>query len=410
MESDRMPRLFYGNFAFEDELSGRAVSGGGRRTATELAAVWIALSEPGDLAWFSGAVNPRDWREAEQLGLTPPACVSSAQMLRRVTAAEPLDLYPWGWSNAAVRWGRPWGWSEVNVRWGRGHGLTMNPPPLEVVRRANSRRFSSAMEQRLGVAPDEAALVTSLPELQAALGPMAQGRRWVVKADFSTAARDRLLGDGPTLSASVETWAGKRLARGEAVAFEPWLDRIAEAGVQIEVPPPGDGEPRCVGVTPLLTGPDGRYLGSRFDIVAADEHDWTAAVSAGLRVAAELQRDGYFGPLGIDAMLFRREDGSVHCRPLQDVNARWTMGRLALGFCRVLRAGERGSWLHIRWPDDLDGWIVRLRERLPAGVRCVPTSPRHIGGEPVRHGTLLLIAPDDETRHAAERIALASGS
>ena len=43
-------------------------------------------------------------------------------------------------------------------------------------------------------------------------------------------------------------------------------------------------------------------------------------------VAAErLQDCGYFGPLGVDAMRYRLPDGSVHLRPLQDINARWAL-------------------------------------------------------------------------------------
>ena len=44
--------------------------------------------------------------------------------------------------------------------------------------------------------------------------------------------------------------------------------------------------------------------------------------------------EGDFSPLGLDAMRHRVPGGAVRTRCLQDINARWTMGRLALGLRR----------------------------------------------------------------------------
>ncbi|OYW15327.1 MAG: hypothetical protein B7Z55_15100, partial [Planctomycetales bacterium 12-60-4] len=56
----------------------------------------------------------------------------------------------------------------------------------------------------------------------------------------------------------------------------------------------------------------------------------------------ELQAAGYFGPVGIDAMWYRDANGKLACRPLQDINARWTMGRLALGWRRRFHNASLG--------------------------------------------------------------------
>jgi hypothetical protein len=126
----------------------------------------------------------------------------------------------------------------------------------------------------------------------------------------------------------------------------------------------------------------------------------------GLRAAHLLQRLGYFGPLGIDAMQYRADTGEIRLRPLQDLNARYTMGRLALGFGRFLRAGGRGSWLHFSRRHlagrALDKWLGDLRRSLPAEITTAATSPRNIGSQPVEHHAVLLLGPTSEARPQAE--------
>ena len=66
------------------------------------------------------------------------------------------------------------------------------------------------------------------------------------------------------------------------------------------------------------------------------------------RAAHSVQQLGYFGPLGIDAMLYETPDGQRRWRPLQDINARWTMGRVALGWKRIVPASQHATWLRLR--------------------------------------------------------------
>ncbi|MBI5760512.1 MAG: hypothetical protein HZA46_18510 [Planctomycetales bacterium] len=124
------------------------------------------------------------------------------------------------------------------------------------------------------------------------------------------------------------------------------------------------------------------------------------------RVAREVQRRGYFGPLGIDAMLFRDDAGQTRLRPIQDVNARYTMGRLALGWRRFLKLNEFGSWLHLTWnvrnSATACDWIAAARDSLPEDVRLLWTSPVGIGGHVARKQTVLVIAPNFTSRSAAE--------
>jgi hypothetical protein len=73
-------------------------------------------------------------------------------------------------------------------------------------------------------------------------------------------------------------------------------------------------------------------------------------------------------------MRYRDAKGDEHIRPLQDINARWTMGRLALGWARVM---PRGVWRH--------GTVEEFNER--KGI--VRTSPETVGDRAARIATWL---------------------
>lgn len=124
-------------------------------------------------------------------------------------------------------------------------------------------------------------------------------------------------------------WAAKRLARGEALVFQPWLEVLREYGVVAEVG--RDGSHRVLGVSDLQTNGAGTgtgyVLGRPPTAARMAELEEVARV-----VCARLHAEGYHGPVGIDAL---EHTGGLH--PLLEVNARYTMGFVALAAERALR-------------------------------------------------------------------------
>ena len=369
-----MPRLFVGNFDFEHELaasSGWNPSAVLRRISAERSVSWISLADDGDLIWSPEPIPDEFWESLAKQGL--PRVLGVVDLNSAVATTQ--KVVPWGWS-----------------AWTRAIGGATARPSDSAVRQGNSREWSFALEQELGVALSGAARLERIEDFLDAVrrsasevGEPAVDHGWVVKASFGMAARERLLGRGLTLTSTQRSWLNRRFAADGAVFFEPWLRQRAEVGIQWTVPPLGQGEPLLEGLTPLLCDSQGGYRGSEFSLGAGIPREWQHAVGVCEQAAARLQAFGYFGPLGIDSAIYEDVAGAVLVRPLQDINARYTMGRLALGFRRLLCGDERGVWRHGR-PKELTP---------PAdveAVREIDLTPPLVGDQPPTHGSRLWIS------------------
>lgn len=244
-------------------------------------------------------------------------------------------------SDAGSQSGRlftPWGWTPTAVEVGEKAGAVVRPVPFEVVRRVNSKLWSHALEVELGVALEGATTADSLEALREAAARACPGSqdKWVIKSPYGFAARERVLGRGPRVEGPQATWAERRLARGETLIFQPWLEVVREYGVCVEVA--RDGAHRVLGFSDLQTNGAGTgtgyVLGRPPSTQRQAELERVAAA-----VCARLQREGYCGPAGVDAV---EHASGLH--PLLEVNARYTMGFVALAVERALKPREPVFW------------------------------------------------------------------
>ena len=99
-----------------------------------------------------------------------------------------------------------------------------------------------------------------------------------------------------------------------------------------------DGEFQLVGVSDLQTNGAGTgtgyLLGRKIEARRMVELEHVAR-----SVCARLFREGYSGPVGIDAV---EHAGGLH--PLLEINARYTMGFVALAVERALRPDAPTLW------------------------------------------------------------------
>jgi hypothetical protein len=217
-------------------------------------------------------------------------------------------------------------------------GADVRPSDFRVVARVNSKLWSHALEVEMGWALPGARVAHTAEELAEAAARACPGAddKWVVKSPYGFAARERVLGRGPRVEGPQAAWAFKRLARGEPLIFQPWLEVLREYGVVVEVS--RGGAHRLLGVSDLQT--NGAGAGTGYVLGRPPTQERMKELEAVAAVVCErLRAEGYSGPAGFDAL---EHAGGLH--PLLEVNARYTMGFVALAVERELRPGEPTFW------------------------------------------------------------------
>jgi hypothetical protein len=322
-----MPRLFWPNFDFEHELA-RGITWQPPDRLLEinsaLASCFCSIAEEDDIIVVPKR-SPQDKnREQLEAEVVDRSQISSNNRFR----GSEWELIPWGVTPSLEQLAsrRHWTW---------------NQPACELVQQLNDRATSIAWERQTQTLPDGVELISSFEELRTAIANLDRGK-WILKARFGMSARERIVGEDATLTAQQSGWIEKRLKAQGTLILEPWLDAVDEVGIQLQVPQTGNVE--LLAALPLLNSPHGEYQGSRLYLTETEQQFWEPAVQVALQIAEDFQRQGYFGPLGIDAMRYRDGD-EIKLRPVQDINTRWTMGRIAWEWKRLLPSEQRATWL-----------------------------------------------------------------
>jgi hypothetical protein len=232
----------------------------------------------------------------------------------------------------------PWGWTPSAVVAGQRAGAMVRSIPFATVARVNSKLWSHALEVELGLALPGAATASTFEELREATARACpkDGDKWVIKSPFGFAARDRVLGRGPAMKEPQARWAGRRLAEGKTLIFQPWLEVHREYGVVMEISP--DGALEIHGISDLRTNGAGTGIGYVLGRPPAPHRARELEKIASL-VGARLFKEGYHGPAGVDAL---EHTGGLH--PLLEINARYTMGFVALAVERSLKPASPVFW------------------------------------------------------------------
>jgi hypothetical protein len=315
-------RLWYMNADFETELS--HTGGGYRRLPPHdalnhrLAPHLLWLAQAGDALLLREPWSEELKREARRRGVELVSPEHAPQLAAHIFT--------------------PWGWTESAAAAGQRAGAITRPLAFEVVARVNSKLWSHDLEVELGWALPGAGTAAAFEELEERVARACPGAqdKWVIKSPFGFAARDRVLGRGPKIESPQAKWAARRLARGERLIFQPWLEVKREYGVVMEIS--SGGAYRILGVSDLQTNGAGTGKGYILGRRPSKERE-TELENVAEIVAGRLYGEGYFGPVGIDALEHAR---GLH--RLLEINARYTMGFIALAVEKSLNPKEPTFW------------------------------------------------------------------
>lgn len=267
-------------------------------------------------------------------------------------------------------------------------------PPVDLVREVNDKRFSHRLEKRLGIDLPHSCVVESLDQFRAAVENCIYP--WVLKHPLGFSGRERVVGKAGLISDSAWGWARRKFSHGWTLVFEPWAEPRQDFSLHFTIE--RDGTSQFVGHCELVSDPGGVYRGNR--VIASSLPD-PEAMQWGHRVVRELAELGYWGPVGIDAFSGFLGELAV-LRPLLEINARYSFGRLTLALRDWIPAGWSLLWWH---PRPADRWQDPLEPLVPgasAGMYGLPLVADPEQGS----GTVVVIAPTpDEIQSFAQKLS-----
>lgn len=377
-----VPGLIVGNLGFEAEIaaahgvatSAARLSPAAAGRASALATLLRGLARsPADALWTPAPVDPS--RIAPVVGLPTPRLVSGPFD----GWADDVDgLLAWGESDHVARWrqdhSEPGSWAApadagtgalsdradarrpsdlIETLW----RLPAAPP--EVARHANHRAYALELARELGCALPGARMIGDVEALRdhlrqggAAASPDGM---WVLKAPWSAAGRDRVIGRGMGATGHADDAFDRQvrrlIARFGPALFEPWMPRLLDVGCCAVVDSAGVA---IVGAHRQLIGPTGGFGGIELDRVWTggvpawlDAAEWDDLERTVMAVGERLRRDGYRGPFSVDAWRYRDGDGRARFHTLGEINARMSFGLVArVTVDRVAEALARsGAWV-----------------------------------------------------------------
>ena len=258
-------------------------------------------------------------------------------------------------------------------------------------------------ENEIGVA------VRSIKEALAAIARIrTRGHhKIVVKEAFGVAGSNALRLFEPEILPAQRRWLENAFARRRELVVEPWLERELDFSAQLEMTAHGL---KLRGYTGLLADARGQFVANfaeshhhkRIPAKIVSLFHEPADISNRLlefygevftRLEIELRLVDFTGPIGIDAFVYRTENGVVKLKPIVEINPRYTMGRVLVELMRQAFQNSFGTFRLVN--------AVQLRaegfENFPACAQMLAEKfPLQFEGEPlprIREGALCLNDP-----------------
>ena len=296
-----------------------------------------------------------------------------------------------------------------------GRGLDSAPPDL--VRAVHDKAFTREVAARDSLEPaelrglltvfepDELCKTDTIVERMLAIvagWPSWTGRNFTVKPRLGSSGRGRVGGFVDRLDGSNLRGALPRLAERGGAVLEPWLRRRRDLSSQMWISP--QGELTLLGTLEQRISASGVFEGHRGVVDSRGRVSsgtrWDGALrDAAVALGMEARDRGFFGPCGVDALVFEVDGGREILWPSVELNARFTIGTVTLGLVRrALPAIIATLGLS---PGELRGFRFALREKEPAAADNATELDATLGAPGECGGPRLIVGPALEDSEAA---------
>lgn len=263
---------------------------------------------------------------------------------------------------------------------------------LERARIANDKRTSHRLTAARHPLP-LASLLASREALDQAIA--ACPTDFLLKHPLGVSGRERVASHQGALEARHRAWADRLLDHGEELVFEPRVQLEREWSCHFQISAAGEVTP--LGQAHLLTDSQGTLRGHLVRPGAPIEPEADLALQRSILEALH-EESGYSGPVSTDAFCGTL-DGEEIVRPVSEINARVSFGRVALELAKYLPPDSTYIWWH---PTHKEADAPRVAALRPADEADAPgwyRLPQRIDPQG-ESATALYLAPQDVEEEA----------
>ncbi|MEM1062447.1 MAG: hypothetical protein AAF532_15030 [Planctomycetota bacterium] len=151
---------------------------------------------------------------------------------------------------------------------------------------------------------------------------------WAAKAEYGASGRNALFRRGFEITAADRFWIDRQFMNFGFVVVEPLCDVREEVSFHFSVL--GNENFRFDGAVSFRCDRHGKFAGKTRVLKPPEIGPWEEQYDQAEYVAYAADIPDYSGPLGVDVFRYRKPGGGDSYYVAHDVNARMTMGRLAL--------------------------------------------------------------------------------
>ncbi|MBK1834069.1 DUF455 family protein [Roseibacillus ishigakijimensis] len=323
-----------------------------RTLEEDLEALMLAMAHPDDVVLMRRPPGSAHLTRLHEAGLPLPEILPLAQV-GDLKTRKIGGFRPWAWSPEASELFRPL--SDIPT------GQSLFPWREALPAEQFSKILTGRAARQLGLTDNESLVFEDFASARAHLHSRLPEEPLLLKSPLACAGRGQFPVTTTTALAQQEDWLHHILNTQGAVVIEPFCPRLLDFSALYDIS--RSGQVRFLSFTRLLTDARGHYLGTRVapkigqifpkactvafhqPLIATGEGHLSGPDFYKKFLLRELPRllPGYQGPVAIDAFFYQKEAERIRLRPIVEINARCSMGRIAHQLRRLLAPDEVGE-------------------------------------------------------------------